>query len=689
MSKKASIENHGRNGRMELVWPVGIVVVAISLNTWVTGVQEAQGQMACQQHCTVCDTTNEDVCEGRAVYYQDDVNQTDPLVPLIDLADPGYRYQDEYAMGLYIDDHCEPDVQQNTIPDGHKAAGLVQGGFIVPRDATGGNTCDGTGLIGVLSIGFSNVFYEFQELTIDHIEPLVAPNLGGLNPHLVFVNGAKLNNQFCEWEVVNETDPDNPWGNILINRLPDGRQPGHGTDSIVVTAEQIQVIWVKLVEARPWGFCTEDPRACGCGDPGPDCDLGDECFGNPPNLNCGCDDDAGGCCAYNLCGDPSPASDTTGCRFPNWVFGVDGEVEKFQTVLKHMRVQFKNLRQVFISSRIYGGWANEFHDGGLEPPDPCGSGNPEPYAYVNGITVQELMRLQIFENPPELMEFGALDPYPYFQWGPYLWGNGTLPDPNGGTWECHEFCADGAHPSRDGDVVECDDPETLGGQSAVAQTLFDFFKTDVIASEWFLQAPFLCSTSPSRGFTDRLEDFDSATGIVEQGIKQIVLTFNEEVQKPGGGAVDTSCFTVTSTCSDPDPACVNNVLPTVSTVVKDSGNPKRYTITLNKQIVPGHWTTLIAGVEDLDGNAIRPDPHDRLDLAFLPGDADANRTVDTADYTRIDNVLTATYTPADNTLHDQNRDSSITTADKTREQALLNGTKTTRAWNGYTLPARP
>ncbi len=104
---------------------------------------------------------------------------------------------------------------------------------------------------------------------------------------------------------------------------------------------------------------------------------------------------------------------------------------------------------------------------------------------------------------------------------------------------------------------------------------------------------------------------------------------------------------------------------------------------------PGHWTTLIANVEDLDGNAIRTDPHDRLDLAFLPGDADANRTVDTADFSRIDYVLTATYTPADNTLHDQNRDSSITTADKTREQALLNGTKTTRAWNGYTLPARP
>ena len=153
--------------------------------------------------------------------------------------------------------------------------------------------------------------------------------------------------------------------------------------------------------------------------------------------------------------------------------------------------------------------------------------------------------------------------------------------------------------------------------------------------------------------------------------------------------MNTRRLTLTSTCSDPDPACVNNVLPTVSTVVKDSGNPKRYTITLNKQIVPGHWTTLIAGVEDLDGNAIRPDPHDRIDLAFLPGDADANRTVDTADYTRIDNVLTATYTPADNSLHDQNRDSSITTADKTREQALLNGTKTTRAWNGYTLPARP
>ena len=153
--------------------------------------------------------------------------------------------------------------------------------------------------------------------------------------------------------------------------------------------------------------------------------------------------------------------------------------------------------------------------------------------------------------------------------------------------------------------------------------------------------------------------------------------------------MDRSCFTVTSTCSDPDPACVNDVLPTVSTVVKDGVDPKKYTITLDKQIVPGHWTTLIAAVEDLEGHSIRTDPFDRLDLAFLPGDADANQTVNIADYTRIDDVITLSYSPADNALHDQNRDSSITTADKTREQALLNGTKTTRAWDGYTLPARP
>ena len=168
-----------------------------------------------------------------------------------------------------------------------------------------------------------------------------------------------------------------------------------------------------------------------------------------------------------------------------------------------------------------------------------------------------------------------------------------------------------------------------------------------------------------------------------------MLIFNAEVQKPGGGSVDTSCFTVTSTCSDPDPACVNNVLPTVSTVVKDSVDPKKYTITFDKQIVPGHWTTLIAAVEDLNGYAIRTDPFDRLDLAFLPGDDDANNTVNIADYTRIDDVITASYSPADNSLHDQDRDGNITTPDKTREQALLSGTKTTRAWDGYTLPVRP
>ena len=65
MRKKASIENHSRNGRMELVSPVGIVMAVISVATLTIGSQSTLGQTACQQHCTVCDTTDPDVCEGR------------------------------------------------------------------------------------------------------------------------------------------------------------------------------------------------------------------------------------------------------------------------------------------------------------------------------------------------------------------------------------------------------------------------------------------------------------------------------------------------------------------------------------------------------------------------------------------------------------------------------------------------
>jgi hypothetical protein len=89
--------------------------------------------------------------------------------------------------------------------------------------------------------------------------------------------------------------------------------------------------------------------------------------------------------------------------------------------------RYPNLKQVFITSRIYGGWANG---------NPNGCLNPEPFAYELGFTVQRAIVAQINQvaNPP----IQGTDPYsgqldytvaPWVDWAPYLWADGATVSP--------------------------------------------------------------------------------------------------------------------------------------------------------------------------------------------------------------------------------------------------------------------
>jgi hypothetical protein len=97
--------------------------------------------------------------------------------------------------------------------------------------------------------------------------------------------------------------------------------------------------------------------------------------------------------------------------------------------------RYLNLKQVFVTSRIYGGWANG---------NPNGCLNPEPFAYEEGFAVQRAIVAQINQtaNPP----IQGTDPYsgqldytvaPWFDWGPYLWANSTNVSPGSGLNWCN------------------------------------------------------------------------------------------------------------------------------------------------------------------------------------------------------------------------------------------------------------
>jgi Abnormal spindle-like microcephaly-assoc'd, ASPM-SPD-2-Hydin len=159
-----------------------------------------------------------------------------------------------------------------------------------------------------------------------------------------------------------------------------------------------------------------------------------------------------------------------------WVRDIDEEVGTFpsdavptqtdlETIAQTLHTYFPNLKLVYFSSRIYGGYSN-----GLK-----GQVNGEPHAYESGFSVKWAIADQI--NGDLALNYNAqLGPVmaPWMAWGPYDWANGLLPRSDGLTWSCQQF-QDGVHPSK------------TAGQENDANQLLNFFKTDTTTTPWFLR----------------------------------------------------------------------------------------------------------------------------------------------------------------------------------------------------------
>ena len=133
---------------------------------------------------------------------------------------------------------------------------------------------------------------------------------------------------------------------------------------------------------------------------------------------------------------------------------------KYKSVMQILKSKYPNLKLVYLSSRIYAGYATT-------------NLNPEPFAWYNGWTVKRLIEDQI--NGDDSLKYSGSNPSSaWLSWGPYLWANGTTPRSDGLTWVQSDFQSDGTHPSTT-------------GRQKVAQLLLQFFSTDETAKPWFLK----------------------------------------------------------------------------------------------------------------------------------------------------------------------------------------------------------
>ena len=138
---------------------------------------------------------------------------------------------------------------------------------------------------------------------------------------------------------------------------------------------------------------------------------------------------------------------------------------EYETMMQTMLTLFPNLKLVYFSSRVYGGYSN-----GVGSPS-----NPEPYAYEVGFAVKWAIQDQL--NGKASLNYdpnkGAVVA-PWMSWGPYYWANGMLGRNDGTVWDCEDFSPDGTHPS------------STFGQLKVATPLLNFLRTDDTTTPWYL-----------------------------------------------------------------------------------------------------------------------------------------------------------------------------------------------------------
>jgi len=275
------------------------------------------------------------------------------------------------------------------------------------------------GKIVVLSITMSNGGDEWGRFITNY------GTNSSINPAVALVNGENVQNPLCNYQVAfgnpqgvcGGSDSTNAYDYIYSNHL----QPGGFSES------QVEIVWLKHTDTIPTA-------------PG---------LTIPPSL-------------------PAVDSSSYAYQFEQHMAGA----------LRGMHQRYPNLKLVFFSTRIFGGYC----------PSPCKS--PEPYAYENAFVIKWLIQAQINQadrgGPPDPIA-GTLTytNSPWIAWGPYIWADGSIPRSDGLTWCAGSLSANPPCSGEQDYQTDLLHPNATG-QTKVADMLWKFFSTSAYTTPWFL-----------------------------------------------------------------------------------------------------------------------------------------------------------------------------------------------------------
>jgi uncharacterized protein YjdB len=340
-------------------------------------------------------------------------------IPLMDMT-PSDNYLN-FSGGLY-------ENSSDTVPSDHDADGKSFAAQIQPLDTNGNPSA--SGMIVFVSFGMSNAQIEFNSFVT-----ITQGNSQVNHSTLHISNGASSEQDACYWFPAEGAPSCNSQFENEYDRI------SGDLSSSGLSANQVQVAWIDNANGRV------HPENRGC------VPFGTLC--NP------------------LC-DPT----TTGCVNNENTTNAFNEEEEFGETLRAAKTRFPNLKLIFFSSRVYGGYANS------------DAADPEPFAYETGYGIKWLIQAQINQ-----VATGAVDPVagdlsyanaPWIAWSAYFWADGDTPRSDGLVWcngqtgpPCNgeqDFGSDGLH-------------LTATGGDKAANLLLNYLLTSPYTKSWFAASP--------------------------------------------------------------------------------------------------------------------------------------------------------------------------------------------------------